>query len=223
MGEGTQHIWAGARERVTALREHGGAREVFGARGHGFELQPPMSEQDVRALETELGTELPAEYRSFLLTVGAGGAGPDYGLTTPLCEDGRWAWRGVGLAYEGMSTAVSDAGMPFAPDEVQRLLDAYDDEEPEPDDYPDQEEFRRAHRAWDDRYEELYDAQTAGSVFIGEQGCGYYSLLVITGEHRGTVWDDVRACDGGIVPKGGSFAAWYLTWLARAEAVAYEA
>ncbi|MGW7366606.1 SMI1/KNR4 family protein [Streptomyces sp. NPDC054841] len=217
MGEGTQNIWTGVRERVTALRKHGRAREVFGARGHGFELRPPMREQDVRSLEAGLGSELPAEYRSFLLTVGAGGAGPDYGLTTPHYKDGRWAWRGVGLAFPGTETAVADAGRPFAPEEVQRQLDAYDDEEPERDAYPDEEEFRRAHRAWDDRYEELYDAQTAGSVFISEQGCGYDSLLVMTGEHRGTVWDDVRACDGGVVPKGRGFAAWYLDWLARAE------
>ncbi|MGW1884056.1 SMI1/KNR4 family protein [Streptomyces sp. NPDC001970] len=223
MGEGMQHTWTGVRERVAALREHGGASGVFGARGHGFELQPPMSERDVRALEAALGTELPAEYRSFLLTVGAGGAGPDYGLATPLRGEGGWAWRGVGLAYEGITTAVSDAGLPFAPDEVQRLLDAHEGEEPEPDDCPDEEEFQRACRAWDDRGDELYDAQTAGAVFITEQGCGYNSLLVVTGEHRGTIWDDLRACDAGIVPKGWSFAAWYLAWLARAEAAAYGA
>ncbi|KAB1990120.1 hypothetical protein [Streptomyces triticiradicis] len=68
------------------------------------------------------------------------------------------------------------------------------------------------------RYEELYDAQEAGAVFLGEQGCGYASLLVMTGPHQGAVWEDLRPADGGIASTGHDFAHWYRSWLERTEA-----
>jgi hypothetical protein len=73
--------WAGVRERVLTLREAPRWWAVFGAEhGHCFELLPVLNGEQVRAVERRLGTELPEEYRAFLLEVGAGGAGPDYGL-----------------------------------------------------------------------------------------------------------------------------------------------
>lgn len=79
------------------------------------------------------------------------------------------------------------------------------------------DEFRRAHVAWDARYEELSDAQEAGAVFLSEQGCGYASLMVGTGPHRGAIWDDLRPADRGIEPTGHDFAYWYRSWLERTE------
>lgn len=93
--------WSGVRERVLALREAPNAAQVFGARGHRFELLPPLSEVEVAEAEQEFGVGLPADYRSFLLEVGAGGAGPHYGLY-PLQRDERgWAWN------EGRGYAVT--------------------------------------------------------------------------------------------------------------------
>uniref|UniRef100_A0AAU2VTM0 SMI1/KNR4 family protein n=1 Tax=Streptomyces sp. NBC_00008 TaxID=2903610 RepID=A0AAU2VTM0_9ACTN len=54
-----------------------------------------MGEEQIRALEADLGVGLPARYRSFLLHVGGGGAGPDYGLMTPTSSDDGWQWRGI--------------------------------------------------------------------------------------------------------------------------------
>ncbi|MDW6058250.1 SMI1/KNR4 family protein [Streptomyces sp. FXJ1.4098] len=76
--------WAGVRERVLALRKAPRWWAVFGAdfpdHGHNFELLPVLTEEQLGAVERRLGTELPEEYRTFLLEVGAGGAGPYYGL-----------------------------------------------------------------------------------------------------------------------------------------------
>lgn len=72
-----------------------------------------------------------------------------------------------------------------------------------------------SYAAWDTHREELYDAQEAGAVFLGEQGCGYASPLVMTGPHRGAVREDRRPMDRGIEPTGHDFAYRYRSWLER--------
>ncbi|MCH0540873.1 SMI1/KNR4 family protein [Streptomyces sp. MUM 203J] len=212
-----EDMWAGVRERVLRLAERPESDKVFGARGHGFRLGPVMSEEQLRSLEADLGVGLPAQYRSFLLHVGAGGAGPHYGLMTPSLGDRGWQWRGVGLAFSAQSTTAEFAGRPFVAEVLQSEIDALDAREPEKEAFATDEEFRHAHAAWDARYEELYDAQEAGAVFLSEQGCGYTSLLVMTGPHRGAVWEDLRPMDRGIEPTGHDFAHWYRSWLKRTE------
>ncbi|MEV4691484.1 SMI1/KNR4 family protein [Micromonospora echinospora] len=53
---------------------------VFGANGHQWRREPPLTTDELAGLESQLDVELPAEYRSFLLQVSRGGAGPAYGL-----------------------------------------------------------------------------------------------------------------------------------------------
>jgi tetratricopeptide (TPR) repeat protein len=55
---------------------------LFGARTHEYQLAPPLTEAELAALEAELGP-LPAEYRAFVRTFAAHGAGPHYGLLEP--------------------------------------------------------------------------------------------------------------------------------------------
>ncbi|MFB7334057.1 SMI1/KNR4 family protein [Streptomyces adustus] len=213
----TEEIWAHVRQRVLRLAGHPGAEKVFGAQGHRFGLSPVMDEEELQSLEADLGIGLPAQYRNFLLCVGGGGAGPDYGLVTPVQDDGGWQWRGIGLACPGQSTTAEFAGRPFVAEALQQDLDSLETQEPQSEAFADDDAFRRAQAAWDARYEELYDAQEAGAVFLSEQGCGYASLLVMTGPHRGAVWEDLRPADLGIKPSGYDFAHWYLRWLERTE------
>lgn len=207
--------WAGVRERVLALREAPRRQAVFGAEaahdgGHRFALLPVLTETEVRAVERRLAVRLPEEYRTFLLEVGAGGAGPDYGLFPPKPPgpDARPAPEPVfrpGLTAELEST------------------------EPERADYDDEDAFTAAWHAWDVRRDELHDALTEGTLCVGHQGCGYYNLLVLDGPHAGTVWEDVRAVGEGVVPvrlhgRTGllPFADWYLHWLRQAERRAWD-
>lgn len=176
-----------------------------------------MGEEQLRSLEADLGVGLPEQYRSFLLRVGGGGAGPYYGLMTPVVGDGRWQWLGIGLRYAAQPTTAEFAGRPFAAEALQRELAGLETQEPAKEAFATDDAFRQAYGAWDARYEELNDAQEAGAVFLSEQGCGYASLVVMTGSHRGAIWDDLRPMDGGIVSTGHDFAYWYRSWLERTE------
>ncbi|KQV14540.1 MULTISPECIES: SMI1/KNR4 family protein [unclassified Kitasatospora] len=87
--------WPGVREQVLALGEAPFPEKVFGAErgfGHEFRLEPPLSEAEVATAEEQLGLSFPPAYRTFLLEVGAGGAGPHYGLFSLRHDERGWHW-----------------------------------------------------------------------------------------------------------------------------------
>jgi Leucine-rich repeat (LRR) protein len=49
-------------------------------RGHQYQFNPSITEPELVAIENQIGTTLPEEYRTFLLYVGNGGVGPGYGI-----------------------------------------------------------------------------------------------------------------------------------------------
>lgn len=213
-------IWTGVRERVLALRTAPEMSEVFGAvwlddHGHRFELLPPLTQAELEETEEELGVRLPEEYRGFLLEVGAGGAGPDYGVF-PLRP-----------GAEGNRARASRLAEPFRPDEVEALFDEHQENEPARDGFASDEEFVAAYRAWDDHDDELREEIFAGTLHLSSQGCAYYSVLAVTGPEAGTMWDDIRALGELVAPqrRAGAerltFAEWYLGWLAFAERKAW--
>ena len=55
-------------------------REIFGAWNHQYILNPCLSKKEVAQFEAEHNIQLPTDYRAFLLQVGNGGAGPNYGM-----------------------------------------------------------------------------------------------------------------------------------------------
>jgi hypothetical protein len=73
-------VWDGEeiRARLRAARRAGRGREGFDR--HRYRLRRPLSEKRVLAFEAAQGITLPAAYRTFLLSVGDGGAGPHFGL-----------------------------------------------------------------------------------------------------------------------------------------------
>jgi hypothetical protein len=82
--------WTGVRERLAALSAADPELRRFGAGQHRYELSRPLPEKAVAKFEAQHAVTLPEEYRSFLLTVGESGAGPDYGLYrlgAPECRD----------------------------------------------------------------------------------------------------------------------------------------
>src|SRR3954463_5908860 len=75
--------------------------------------------------------------------------------------------------------------------------------------------------AWDRELEQHYwnPSIMDGAIPICHKRCALRQWLVIHGERRGFVWDDLRADNAGIAPvlgeSGGplTFANWYMGWL----------
>ncbi len=107
-------LWATARDAVRALAAADPALRRFGASVHRYELAPPLDAAAVAALEHRLGAALPDELRALVTELGAGGAGPGYGIvpmngTGPIVAAPAGApWsRGLPLAHLGCGyTAV---------------------------------------------------------------------------------------------------------------------
>lgn len=210
--------WEGVRERLERLREsyvRGQVGDVFGVDGHRFEILLPLSETDLRAAEAQFGVQFPEDYRAFLTSVTAGGAGPYYGLF-PLGRDdaGRWSWRGDGAEL----TEVTALGTDFDPGDISAALAQLKATRPSVDD-------EDAYQDWLNRYESVLwnDQRTHGAVCLCHEGCAYRDWLIITGPHRGQMWDDDRAGDIDLAPgtaADGSaltFGRWYFNWLNDAE------
>jgi hypothetical protein len=211
--------WDGVRARVERLQRTHARAAVFGANGHGFELTAPLSPVEVAEVEKQLGVLLPAEYRTFLMEVAGGGAGPAYGIF-PLSQGthGRWTWHGDGADLTDLSTL----GTVFSPGDLSGEQQRLRAVQPDTDD-------EESYEIWLDRGEDLLWApgRTAGAICLCHEGCAHRRWLVVTGPQGGRIWTDERASDEDLTPALGpdgrpwTFRAWYLEWLDQAEATDY--
>lgn len=216
--------WTGVRERVESLRDRPGHERHFGVDVHGYTLAPTLGDDDLADLEAWLGVELPADYRLFLTQVGAGGAGPHYGIH-PVARrsDGNgWQWHGE-LAD---LTDVARLDQPFLVDRPYGdLLAETDAQEPQAEDFADPAAYNEAHGEWSNRMWDIVDKPgfSQGAICLVHEGCNRRYWLVVSGPARGTVWYDA-ACDWeDMVPEENglgqptTFGEWYLDWLADTE------
>lgn len=199
--------------RLNELDRRDRRRCVFGASSHGYKLNPPLPVAVIEAFEERHGVSLPEGYRHFITEIGDGGAGPYYGILPFGKDDDGRAWEGGGL--------VGDPRKPFPHKAAWNLPDSFWDGEPDwPPDTP-VEEQDRLMEAWDRELEQHYwnPAIMDGAIPICHKGCALRQWLVIHGEQRGFVWDDLRVDNAGIAPaldeSGGplTFADWYMAWL----------
>jgi hypothetical protein len=209
--------WHAVRDRVLTLAESDQRHQVFGALGHTFRLEAPVEVEDLNRAEAQWGVTLPADYRTFLLTVGAGGAGPFYGLVELEHDGTGWGWRQY--PHEG-STDIDRLAEPFPGEIDPELLRQALAGEPDASSYDDDEAFEEAYEEWRTTYEDWYFSpdHTVGAVRLAHQGCATHDWLVVSGPHRGQVWTDDRASDCGLSLTAASFTDWYLRWLDAAEA-----
>lgn len=223
----TDQQWAGIRQRVEDLKASPAGSDVFGAQGHQWVLEQPLSHAELAELEAQMKVTLPEEFRAFLLLVGAGGAGPAHGMFPVRRVQGRWRWEGDGADMADLSRLAE----PFpeqGPD--PELVEALLAERPEEEDFDEIEEFDDAIEAWDERWDAVMFApeRTVGAIVICHLGCAQREWLVISGSHRGTIWSDCRVDDADLAPLLGrdgkpvTFAQWYLDWLRDAECTALE-
>ncbi|MFF4413555.1 SMI1/KNR4 family protein [Streptosporangium sp. NPDC001559] len=153
---------------------------------------PPLGWDAVRAFEAEHGIVLPEPYRTFVAEVcdGSRSGPPDFGLV-PLAELPRdWG--------NGRPRRV--LALPFPLTEVWVW-----DDDPRPEEEIDPLLERVFHH---------------GSIVLGTDGCGMYWHLVVSGPHRGHVW---QISGEGAVPFGAEFgtttgssgfAGWVEHWVA---------
>ncbi|OGC30268.1 hypothetical protein A2232_01065 [candidate division WOR-1 bacterium RIFOXYA2_FULL_46_56] len=148
------------KDRLNRVRSSGWKQYAscgLGIDRHQFKMDPPLTELQAAAFEKEHSIALPSDYRSFLLEVGNGGAGPYYGIL-PLS---RWNDAGDGLLSAEFSL----------------------------------------------------DDPSKGAITICEQGCTYYSLLIVTGKDRGKVGNyDMQSREVSLSPFN-NFVGWYNGWL----------
>ncbi|MCP2336923.1 SMI1/KNR4 family protein [Actinomadura rupiterrae] len=213
--------WGGVRERVEALAAHPRGHEVFGARGHRFVLMEPLTEPELADLEAQLGVRLPEDYRDFLLQVGAGGAGPCYGVFPVQKKDGLWAWAGDGADLADLARTAE----PFPVEgPAQADIDALHDECPDEEAFDGIDGFDEAYEAWDARLADLLwnPDRTVGAIVLCHQGCAQRLWLVVSGPEAGHMWTDYRVDDQDLAPMVGpqgepvTFFAWYMDWLDEA-------
>ncbi|MEU1310563.1 SMI1/KNR4 family protein [Streptomyces cinnamoneus] len=173
----------GVRARVREMAARDPERARFGADTHRYELTPPLPEAEIRAFEETHGIVLPAEYRSFVATVGNGPAGPCHGvmpLTVPRPEaDEEWA----------VDDEWEEDRLPG------RLAAPFPLAEPLP--------GRIGARA---------DALSRGTLMLAERGCGIFVRLILNGSRAGEIWQ-FDPDWGGCVPVSPGFRAWYTDWL----------
>ncbi|MER7757960.1 SMI1/KNR4 family protein [Kitasatospora sp. NPDC097643] len=214
--------WAGVRKRVHSLGAGSPGAEVFGSSWHRFLLDDPLTPAELAELEAHIGVALPGEYREFLLQVGAGGAGPSFGVFPVRRVQGRWRWEGDGADLADLSRLAE----PFPvqgpdPERVGELLA----ERPEEEDFEEIEDFDDAIEAWDERWGSVMFSpdRTVGAIVISHLGCAARQWLIVSGPERGRIWSDNRVDDEDLVPlldergEPMTFTRWYLDWLDECE------
>jgi hypothetical protein len=72
--------WKQRLQRFRELASKDSTLRIFGASQHQYQLQPPLQEADILALEDRYRIRFPEEYRLYLLHFSNGGAGPGYGV-----------------------------------------------------------------------------------------------------------------------------------------------
>ena len=175
------------KDRLKALKKADSALQVFGANYHKYRSSKPMTEKEVLAFERQHAITLPEDYRTFLLTVERGGAGPYYGLFPPT--DYSHELENVKSDFLSLPFPHQEA-WPFAEDSMdQSILD---------------EEHKYFGNFW-----------VQGAMRLCPFGCGAIIVLVITGKARGQIWMDDRPNDYGVVPIANDFLTWYEEWLER--------
>ncbi|GIE76605.1 hypothetical protein Aph02nite_25550 [Actinoplanes philippinensis] len=212
--------WSDVPDRLASLSTQSHAGTLFGANDHQWRREPPITENELAELESQLGVELPAEYRTFLLQVSRGGAGPAYGLFPLRRVEGRWRWEGDGADMTDMGTL----SRPFPHTEAFNPAEGLP-EPPDEDDFESEEQFNAAEDAYWERHDAVVCAPEhyIGLLYLCHLGCAYREALVISGPARGQMWADDTAGDGGLRPlrePDGSptgFATWYRGWLKQAE------
>lgn len=150
-------------------------------------LNSPITLKDIMFYEKKYKIEFPEEYREFLINIGNGGDGPPF------------------YKINDLVTSI-ELSQSFAKENNKFLL----------------EEFPlNNYLVWEDvelAEEDMCKLERihSGNLIIGEDGCGIYWMLIITGAERGQMWQLTEVGAQPCAPKL-SFLDWYEYWLEGGE------
>lgn len=174
--------------------------KVFGADSHKYQLNDPVTAEEVSGFEEKYGIQLPDCYKSFILQVGNAGiayansaAGPFYGIY-PFGENVDE------LIYDNTEKYLKNNCViyPAMSDQYWKSLNENIDNN---DDLSDEDFGKERGKIF------------GGILPIGSQGCSYLHGIIIHGEYRGRV---VNLCIDGQKPQftfENNFLDWYERWL----------
>ena len=151
--------------------------EVFGADGHQYHLNPPVSEAEVLAFEQKYGVQLPECYRAFMLTIGDAKAKKSDFIAGPYFGLYAFGTSVDSLLYEKIETYLK-APCNLSPDMTREEWDALTDPL-----LPSEEEEEED----DDKYFAERAKVFGGLLPLGSQGCTYEHALVLNGKYAGRV------------------------------------
>lgn len=164
-----------------------------------YVLHERLSESQVEQFEAAAGTPLPQDYRDFLIHIGDGAAKK---RQFPLSLSHAKACLEYCLQEETEPDYIS---RPFSADSCNRAFhEDYEDGDSDMDE-----------DAADEHYNRLYSEALQGTITLHHDGCGYYIVMIVTGELAGQLYY-IDTCHGqGIRKVSDSFAEYYLKWLER--------
>jgi hypothetical protein len=196
---------ASVRARLERIAKQPGSDRIFGASDHKFALHDPLGEAEIAAFEGLHHVSLPADYRLFLLNVGNGGAGPDYGIH----RLGTWD---QGRPWSEEDWLIGELAAPFPHTEAWNPVPF----DPEKDDPADGVLDQIEGEYWCLKH-------VNGAMPICDHGCNIQTWLVVAGPEYGHLWVDRRVDWRGLyrVEQPGcdriTFSKWYLVWLLKCE------
>lgn len=173
----------------------------FGVEAHLYRMKPPLSSAALESFEDAHHVRLPEDYRAFLLHVGNGGAGPYYGILPLQSWDDIYHDELEDELNEDPDV-IGRALVAPCPIEDNLIFDGWEDSE---------ENYR-----WNYRLPHYEYSPFQGTITICDQGCTYYSILVVSGNARGRVCNvDLDWCVAPNLAPFPDFLSWYEAWLDR--------
>lgn len=176
------------RQKLKTAAQTDADHQLFGARSHTYAMNSPLSLDELRQFEQANGVILPEEFSAFLMHIGNGGAGPYYGIH-PLGTKQAIDLDRIGEPsplQAAMTKEQWESKYPWIKDES--VLS-------------------------DEEYEKASAELFQGLLNIGEQGCTYETMLVITGKNRGKVVYIDLDYQKPFVTYEAHFLDWYERWL----------
>lgn len=163
---------------------------VFGSKSHRYNSFI-VTESEVAEFENDYGIRLPEEFREFLFEIGYG-AGPNYGI----------------YSFEKIRKELCDISEIFSKETKLNQHFKFSNK--------DTKNYIELKSNGVQGYYYKILSGLEGWMPVCHHGCTYYSILIISGEQSGKVWD---MCEDGyqILPAGVikdfSFYDWYENWL----------